>query len=217
MTWPGNSQLEVLMLCISKPSHQIPAVILLLPIDKQCTVCSNPLRNANTCTGEGERRVWQVIHVLSFIFFLQAPKVGFFFAFLILCCCFIFMVVSMQCRFWLIKVWHLLLVIPSSSPLCFHVASFTWPSNCSSVLKQGNFTLYLKLECLDTDVFRCVSPLWKNFFFCTPLVQYRVSSVFGKSFAHEHFVLSCKCLPQENRRQLLPGIWSPFIIQRIWD
>lgn len=80
------------MLCIYKHSHQTSAVILLLPIDKQRTACLSPLRNAkHLYWGGGGRRVWQVINVLSFIFFLQAPKVSFSFyisrsAFLLLFC-----------------------------------------------------------------------------------------------------------------------------------
>lgn len=136
--------------------------------------------------GRGGRRVWQVINVLSLSSSSKLPRWVSLSTFLILhfCCCFVFMVGTMQCRFWLIKVWHLLLVIPSFPPLCFCMASFTWPWNCSSIFKEGKISVYLKLDCLDTDVFRWSSLLWKNFFFYTPFVQYKVSSVFGISFAH---------------------------------
>jgi len=105
MTWPGNSQPKELMLCMYKDSHQTPPVILLLPIDKQCTAL---LKSTEACQTL-ELRGWRVIYVLPFIFFLQAPKVGFFFYICcwVFCCCFIFTVGPMQCRFLLVKIWHL--------------------------------------------------------------------------------------------------------------
>lgn len=175
------------MLCIYKHSHQTPAVILLLPIDKQRTACLSPLRNAkHLYRGGGGGGCGKLLMFCPLSSSSKLPRWVSLSTFLILhfCCCFVFMVGTMQCRFWLIKVWHLLLVIPSFPPLCFCMASFTWPWNCSSIFKEGKISVYLKLDCLDTDVFRWSSLLWKNFFFYTPFVQYKVSSVFGISFAH---------------------------------
>lgn len=144
MTWPGNSQLKQLMLCMYKHSHQTPVVILLLPKDKQHTAL---LKSTEACQtlelGGGE--LFMFCHLSSSS---QALRMGFSFYICcyVFCCCFGF-----YCRYYAKQI----LINKKMASVCGWSFHLLVPYASVWLL-----LLYLKLKLrfhIKTGIFCCVS------------------------------------------------------------